>query len=260
MFWTKKVSTPKPMARAGCNCAICARLEAYDISSLEDSFTRVLLADTDITPYVSFDGPQQRKREEMLTPAIGNTITEEEALAQKALYEGLELSNREKKMMAILDSVIAGEKVVNLGTVLKRGEAGTANGVPRVALAPVGSDRVQYRQKFRRKLVSGLRVATPHFWTRDWIYDFPQVRRSPYSSWTNFYGEAVLPSVLPTVRDKVQDGDLMLWEPVWVNTRTEVNPPRYPDPAILRPLSDGLYKVVAVWNLTEVEAEVLGEG
>ncbi len=240
-----------------CICELCSSKRTVDTTSLGDPDPRVVQGGEWGGDWV-FALSKERKRETMFGTSNLDTISREQAEEQKALYEGLELSPREEKMMAILDAVIAGEKVINLATTLSRGSAGKPDNVPKVALAPVGSEKVHYQQKFRWS--PGLRKARPVYWTKKWVYRFPQVRRSPYSSWTNFYGEAILPSILPTVRDKVQDGDLMLWEPVWTNTRREVSPPKYPDPAILRPLTNGLYQVVAAWDLTPVEAEILGEG
>lgn len=69
-------------------------------------------------------------------------------------------------------------------------------------------------------------------------------------------GKTVVPHVPPRFRSMVQKGDIVAFEPNWTSVREAkmVNN----DPALLRPIDDEFYEVVAEWDLTEVEARALG--
>jgi hypothetical protein len=60
-----------------------------------------------------------------------------------------------------------------------------------------------------------------------------------------------VPPIPPRFRPGQPDRYHILWEAEWAKV-----PPR--DPALLRALGDGLYVVLAVWDLTELERAVLG--
>lgn len=62
---------------------------------------------------------------------------------------------------------------------------------------------------------------------------------------------AIVPTVPPHLRPDMLDRYHILWEAEW-----SAQAPR--DPALLRALGGGLYAVLAVWDLTEVERAVLG--
>ena len=63
--------------------------------------------------------------------------------------------------------------------------------------------------------------------------------------------QAIVPTIPPHLRPDTLDQYHVLWEAEW-----QVVPPK--DPALLRALGGGLYAVVAVWDLTEIERTVLG--
>jgi len=73
------------------------------------------------------------------------------------------------------------------------------------------------------------------------------VLQSP--SWVNAH--AIVPTIPPRYRPAQPDRYHILWEAEWQRV-----PPR--DPALLRALGDGLYVVLATWDLTELERAVLG--
>jgi hypothetical protein len=66
-------------------------------------------------------------------------------------------------------------------------------------------------------------------------------------------GNAVVPTIPPRFRPGTPERYHLLWEAEWNKV-----PPR--DPALLRALGNGLYVVLAVWDLTELERAVLGAG
>jgi hypothetical protein len=65
------------------------------------------------------------------------------------------------------------------------------------------------------------------------------------------YAEAMVPLIPPRYRPAQLERYHLLWEAEWTNV-----PPV--DPALLRALGNGLYVVLAIWELTEVERAVLG--
>lgn len=67
-------------------------------------------------------------------------------------------------------------------------------------------------------------------------------------SWV--YASAIVPSIPPRLRPTDPTRYHVLWEAEWRRSA-----PR--DPALLRALGDGLYAVLAVWDLTDLERAVL---
>jgi hypothetical protein len=67
-----------------------------------------------------------------------------------------------------------------------------------------------------------------------------------WETWAN----AIAPSIPPRFRPAQLDHYHLLWEATWQR------PPV--DPALLRAIGDGLYVVVATWDLTALEQAVLG--
>jgi len=63
--------------------------------------------------------------------------------------------------------------------------------------------------------------------------------------------DAIVPTIPPRYRPAQPDRYHILWEAEWQRV-----PPR--DPALLRALGDGLYVVLATWDLTDLERAVLG--
>lgn len=78
-------------------------------------------------------------------------------------------------------------------------------------------------------------------------FDVPPI---PGMSWVQ--AEAMVPSIPPHLRPETIDRYVILWEAEWRARRAPV------DPALLRPLGNGLYAVVATWDLTPLEQMVLG--
>jgi hypothetical protein len=67
----------------------------------------------------------------------------------------------------------------------------------------------------------------------------------------SIFSNAIVPTIPPHLRPDSLNAYHILWEAEW----TAVAPK---DPALLRALGSGLYAVVAVWDLTEIERAVLG--
>lgn len=74
----------------------------------------------------------------------------------------------------------------------------------------------------------------------------------PTTITTTAWASAIVPTIPPHFRPVGLDQYHILWEAEW---RPHVAPK---DPALLRALGGGLYAVLAVWDLTEIEQAVLG--
>lgn len=225
-----------------------------DATDLSDVFVQSLVQNLSWNS----SGTGERRKREMIPSTAVLEVDREVAETQLALYADLpQLTPREKNLLAIYDAVIAGEKVIHLSEVLKRGEAYALRGFPKVAIAPVTAERVTFQRK----------VTSTYPWSDSGKYSASYragswsqtIQNGRWSRWSNrlssAQAEALTPLVPPSERDKVQDGDLFLWEPTWL--RKEESVIQY-DPAVIRPLSNGLYKVVLAWDLTAAEAMMLG--
>lgn len=204
------------------------------------------------------DGISNMERE-MIPHRAVLTIPKTEAETQRALFADLpDLSPREQAMMAIYDAVIAGEKIVKLQEIFNSGDIYRMVDKPKVVLAPATAESVTYtRTTARRRRKDDLRVSsafTAGKWelklTEDMAVDTFSTRV------TEVTATALAPLIPPPHRGTTEDGDLLLWEPVWLHSKEVVV---NADPAILRPLSHGLYRVIAAWDLTPVESMMLSE-
>lgn len=233
-----------------CDVRVMDATTMVDITDMADAFTRMANASISMADSMTETRPKER---EMIPSEAVVTIDREEAENQLALYEGLELTDREKNLLAIYDAVAAGEKVIQLETVLKRGQAMTNRGMPQLALAPVTAEKVKFERTTRGSRNTILEAHAHYEAGKKWKYWLPLWWES--GSISQASGEALTPLVPPPHRDKVEGGDLFLWEATWLKKKE--SQVQY-DPAVIRPLSNGLYKVVAAWDLTPVEAMALG--
>lgn len=202
-----------------------------------------------------------KKEREMIPQSAILTADQDEAQQMRDLYSEVpKLTKKEKNLLALYDAIASGDKVVVLDKILKDGgmfgesrSGWGAVGAPTIAIAPVGAEKVSWvARQTNRSSMSTAGKARFVSWvgpTRHII----ERRGDVHARWMS--GETSVPTIPPQHRDKVEKGDLILWEATWRNTEIRVD--RHPDPAILRKVSDGLYRVVAAWDLTAVEAAML---
>lgn len=202
---------------------------------------------------VVWSGNSEPKEREMIPKTAILTLDRDEAETQRAMFADLpKLSEREQKMMAIYDAVIAGEKVIKLKEVLRMGGAYNLEGKPKVVVAPITAEVVSFQRQATNRKRTHL---SSYFQAGKWKMDLVSDRA--FSAWDRaslMEAEALVPLIPPQHREGTEDTDLLLWEPVWLHSEEVV---LNADPAILRPLSHGLYKVVAAWDLTAVETMML---
>lgn len=147
-----------------------------------------------------------------------------------------------------------GYQVIDLRRVLSEGGQ-DEQGRPRLAVARADEQQVHMDRARDGAVTFSVR------WTRQRSdHRDPRTQRSlafpagtlpVLQSPTLVSADAVVPTIPPRLRPAQLDRYHLLWEAEW----RRVAPV---DPALLRALGDGLYVVVATWDLTELERAVLG--
>lgn len=186
-------------------------------------------------------------------------MSRQEAEAQLALYAELpELTERERRMLDIYDAIVKGEKFIELTNVLKHAYATSPTRLPDLTLAPIPATQVTYERRWKRAK-GGRREGVFEYRTEGWSLRLPPHFIDKYDTHRTTVATALAPSIPPVHREKVKPGDLLIWEPSWRLEKESVQIPRDPDPAIIRQVNNGIYLVVAAWNMTPVEAQLLAE-
>lgn len=204
------------------------------------------------------------------------TITlEEEEVAQHAeRYEGLH-TRKARQVQTALRALEQGRTLVDLAQIINNAcqvrehrcvEWGrnclkdecsrydVRGCFPKVGLAPV--------RMVGKRVYASRRIETVRYSARPFTSAFNSV------TWGESFGvtarpragdiddrQAVVPDMPADVEQWAQRGDLILWEE---DNWEPVPPPRPRDPALLEPIGGNLYLVKAVWDLTPLEAPLLG--
>ena len=154
-------------------------------------------------------------------------------------------------------AISGGKRVFNMNTVLR--DAGLFEGtfMPKIAIVRADALTVKFERsgddyqfvgrqgrtsivtkhtKFSRALF-GEKVS----W--DWRYNTKIWQVEQYT--------AVVPFIPPRFRPENLENYFIMWEPIWQKV------PPAPDPFLLRPLGNGLFAVVAQWDMTPLEQSIL---
>lgn len=182
------------------------------------------------------------------------------------VWDGTSRTNKYDRMMAAkiaeleeaIEKVDSGAQVIDLNETLRRGGAGT-NGFPKLGFAPArlhgskwevafSSEAVIFgrffnRPPFARPVLSPIRPRIRFMGAR-----WGEVSRQ-WSSLSWNYAHTLIPRIPPPHRVHGLPGNILIWEATW---RAKV--PRL-DPALVRPIGNGLAEVLATWDLTDIEAE-----
>lgn len=226
------------------------------------SFPLATAKPTFVTTTATTTATRPRKESAVDLATAHFSVTPERAKEVLAEYESLDvpLTDRETQMLSLLDEVQKGTKIVDLDLMLARGEAHSLlRRLPHIAVAPVTADSVTYHREPRGRRKSRSVLLESWFSAGSWAYPLgaSSIRRD--DGWSSGTAVANAPSILPSVRSQVEEGDLLVWEPVWVDTKITDHPKRPdPDPAVLRHISGHYYRVVAAWDMTPVEIAILG--
>jgi hypothetical protein len=177
-------------------------------------------------------------------------VSKEEATEALAELQTLkELEPMEQAKLNVYDAIANDEKVIDLQALMNKAMGGNPSvRTTPVALAPVTADSVTLTV-FRDAWGDNPRF---EFSAGSWSYSTIEARDREDERLT---ATAVRPSIPVHIKPKVEDDDLILWEPVWQNVVETRSEPL--DPAILRHLGGSMYKVVAAWDLTDLEARLL---
>lgn len=180
-------------------------------------------------------------------------------------YGSILKAKRTEEDIAILKStkaILSGKMVIRLADAVRNG--GVDNrGLPRIAIARADDRFVKVRSRGNSCDMTGTSRRgeyVPDYHHKRGSWDQRKTSSKPRAFDFRLDGkfqdrceaEACVPSIPPAFRPSPSSYDnyYILFEAEW-----DVSPPV--DPALLAPLGSGLYVVVAVWNLTEVEQAVL---
>lgn len=180
-------------------------------------------------------------------------------------YGSILKTKRTEEDLAILKStkaILAGKMVIRLADAMKNGGI-DSRGLPRIAVSRADDRFVKCWSRGNQCEMVGLQTKSEH------VPDYHHKRGSWYMRINSAKPRgfrfsldgkfqdrceavACVPSIPPAHRPppSAYDNYYVLFEAEW-----DVSPPV--DPALLAPLGGGLFAVVAVWNLTEVEQAVL---
>lgn len=159
-------------------------------------------------------------------------------------------------LMRGYSAIARGKKVISLPSVIASGGEHEASHLPKLAVM-----RADRRECFVRRERDGrLRFAHEQSWiranaSRTLVIDFPR-RTMPALPWSQntpdqYTGHALVPMIPPWARPH---GDLSLYHILW-EADWRVVPS---DPALLRHIAGPFYALLATWDLTPLEREVLG--
>lgn len=167
-----------------------------------------------------------------------------------------ELEETDKALMAGYRLLSTHKRVIVLSDVLRQGGV-DAHNRPKLAVARADERQIAlwvspngtttYRPMVDRwaKGESAPRENNPDVSRRVFEFDelLPPTR-------ANVQAKSDVPFIPPGIRPNRLDRYAILWEATWQSVPV--------DPALLRPLGQGMYAVVATWDLTPLEAAVLG--
>ena len=149
------------------------------------------------------------------------------------------LSDRDKAILRAYRSIAHGGKILDLHATIEKGGA-NENGVPKLAVCRADAKRVDlsimpglFRFQGDRGYWGRRTVETPNFW-----------RGQSGNIW------AETPHIPPYLRPANPGDYFLLWEATW---RSQPKG----DPILLAHVGKNLYRVVAAWDLTPVEASIL---
>jgi hypothetical protein len=157
-------------------------------------------------------------------------------------------SETDEALMRGYKEIANGRRIIYLPDTIKAGGV-TPEGLPKLAIARADSEWADC-EVWKDGRVSFMRRDM-----RSWSRMIEYVKLPPgtlQGTAAHAGGRAMVPLIPPQFRPPYDlKGYHILWEAEW-----KPIPPR--DPALLKSLGGGLYAVLAVWDLTELEMMVLG--
>lgn len=208
-------------------------------------------------PTISMDKAEARKSFLEYRAAVTRSLNREADTLDERKRETLE------RMRRVDEATMRGYRLLSLGRLvldLERAihEGGVNDlGQPRLAVSRADQERVSM-QRWRDGSVqfesenrgNGANVGSRM--QRNFRFRAGTLEAVATEAFPRAWGaSAIVPTIPPHLRPDSLDQYHILWEAEW----TAVAPK---DPALLRALGGGLYAVVAVWDLTEIERVVLG--
>lgn len=173
-----------------------------------------------------------------------------DAVDEKRREAVAELMSRDAAIMRGYRHLALGRQVISLRDAITQGGA-DAQGRPRLAVARADMQTVRMSRSANGALTFGRSQRADHRdarTQRHWSFDAGTMPPDNLG-WRT--ADAIVPMIPPRFRPAVLERYALLWEAEWRNVVPV-------DPALLRALGDGLYVVLATWDLTPLERAVLG--
>lgn len=149
------------------------------------------------------------------------------------------LTDTDRAIMKAYKSIAHGGKVIDLLATLKKGGL-FDNGLPKLAICRADADRCNLTIQYGRIKFTG----NAGYYQKK-LVDLPN-----FSTLREGQSWAKAPYIPPYVRRKNMSDLFVMWEATW-------QAPPKGDPFLLERIDENLYRVVAAWDLTPVEASVL---
>lgn len=192
----------------------------------------------------------------MKLPTIA--IPRHEARAHFLAYRRAVRERAEKDDQALMSGYRAlsrGKRVINGAEAIAQGGVG-ADGLPALAITRADAERCFVRYQSDGAVLFGANDNLIFWFSRP---SRTMIRRFAADTLPRFTGaashrdgEARVPMVPPRFRPKHALSNYhILWEATWSRLAPK-------DPALLKDIGGGLYVVLAIWDLTELERSVLG--
>lgn len=201
-------------------------------------------------------------------PLVEIVVTKEEAERQYNLYkdapststalivrDDIEVRDYEKadsKLAEVFLALSQGAKVINLQDTFKQ-VGQDAKFRPKLGIAKASWNKTYCHREENGTLTFGggmgrySDLAVPRIFFESHTLPNLPTNRSSFIAW------APTPIIPKGLRPDNLDAYSVLWEPVW----TGEAPPKVIDPILLMHLSGSLYKVIAAWDMTQIEAQIL---
>jgi hypothetical protein len=155
-------------------------------------------------------------------------------------------------------AIASGKRVFNMNTVLR--DAGLFEGIfmPKIAIVRADAQMVRFERSGDQFQFVGKRTRWFDVNTKNTLFPASLFGERVTWDWRHTvklpqveHYTAVVPFIPPRFRPAKLEDYFIMWEPIWKKI------PPQPDPFLLRPLGNGLFAVVAQWDMTPLEQSIL---
>jgi hypothetical protein len=168
--------------------------------------------------------------------------------------------SEDEALMRGYRALAAGQQVININEAMKRAGV-NSKGLPRIAIARADEKAIVLRWYGTGGVALGpvARFAPwgtdrfPEQKSRSWNFPSLLAQHSDGNRWRSRDHQATVPLIPPDLRPaRALKNYHILWEADWQRI------PKPRDPALLKHLGGPMYAIVAMWDVTALEAAVIG--